>query len=231
MGLSDLSNQETKQSTPTAIALDKLDAYKTAGATGDAFIADVARFNGLSNKERAQLEGAPLVYGRVVQANTSLYKPGSGGRAGIVFLFATDDRHRYDKEWLRATADRISGIKESVDKRPRDIWDKVIDTFDMEKNVIISHFIKARRLKGVPEDCRKLIASLRDYTSYFCLPLAGSLGQGATAWCATYTLEKQSSLPLGCIPQDRIIPFLLSEPPRKDQFAAIQLIPPSYYTR
>jgi hypothetical protein len=224
--------QRQAQELADAIALDKLEAYKKTRQAEDAFVTDVAGFNGLADKKKQQLELAPLAYGRVVQAHRSLFKPGKeGNRAGIVFLFALDDEHRYNQEWLAKTAGRILQMKESVDNQPKNIWDTVCGMFDLEKKALIAHFMEAKRLKCIPEDCRKFIGALRNDSSYFCFPLGQSLSDGADAWCATYTLDKQSNLPMSCIPPNRIIPFLLSEPPKKNQFAAIQLIPPAYYTK
>jgi hypothetical protein len=136
----------------------------------------------------------------VVQAYNKLYEPGNTDNAGIVFLYALDEAHRYDIEWLSKTAERISEMKES------DV---------------------------VPEDCKEFIKTLRDDSSVFCVKLGESLSEGADAWCIVYQLQKQSQLPLSYIPYNGIVPLLLTEPPTKDNFwyAAIQLIPPAYYTK
>jgi hypothetical protein len=96
-----------------AMDLGKLDPYKKARSAEDTFVTDVAKFNGISNKNKARLELAPLVYGRVVQAYNALYDPKENtDNAGIVFVFALDDTHRYDEAWLAKTAERISEMKE-----------------------------------------------------------------------------------------------------------------------
>ncbi|MDR1200076.1 MAG: hypothetical protein LBL58_00405 [Tannerellaceae bacterium] len=96
-----------------AMALGKLDKYKKARSAEDAFVTDVAKFNGISDKNKAKLELAPLVYGRVVQAFNALYDPNENtDNAGIVFVFALDDAHCYDEAWLAKTAERISEMKE-----------------------------------------------------------------------------------------------------------------------
>ncbi|GHT57728.1 hypothetical protein FACS18945_2660 [Bacteroidia bacterium] len=220
--------KKQEQELVDAIALDKLDAYKKTRSAEDPFLTDVVKFNGFSEKEKATLELAPLVYGRVVQAHGSLFKPcKTPGRVGIVFLFALDDAHRYDMEWLAKTANRISEMKESVENQPKSIWDKISGLFDLEKNAIIAHFMEAKRLKAVPEDCRKIIGGLRDEHSHFCFPLGASLSEGAEAWCSTYVLNFEAGkLPFDCIPHNRIIPFLLAKPPKE-----IRLIPPKYYTK
>jgi hypothetical protein len=180
-----------------AIDLGKLERYKKARSAEDAFVNDVAKFNGIPDKRKSELELAPLVYGRVVQAHHALYEPGDTDQAGIVLVFALDEAHSYDEAWLAKTAERISEMKNS-------------DT--------------------VPPDCKKFIETMRDDRSYFCVKLGESLSEGADAWCATYWVKRQSQLPLGYIPHNRIIPVLLSTLPTPDN-VEIALLPPAYYTK
>ncbi|MCL1938074.1 MAG: hypothetical protein FWF52_06745 [Candidatus Azobacteroides sp.] len=231
------AKQKEMQERMDAIALEKLDAYKNARSAEDAFIVDVAKFNKLSDKEKSKLELAPLVYGRVVQAHWELFKPNANDKyaRGIVFLFALDDAHRYNEEWLAKTANRISEMKESVDKnQSKGIGNTLINLFNLEKNAIVASIVESQKLKTVPEDCRELIKTLRNDRSSFCFPLSKTLADDADAWCATYTLDKASKLPQSRIPYNRIIPFLLSEQPKRKFLGitnSIQLIPPTYYTK
>jgi hypothetical protein len=103
-----------------AMDLGKLDKYKKARSAEDAFVVDVAKFNGISGKYIAELELAPLVYGRVVQAFNALYEPGDTDNAGVVFVFALDEAHRYDEAWLAKIAERISEMKNSDGAVPPD---------------------------------------------------------------------------------------------------------------
>jgi len=82
-----------------------------------------------------------------------------------------------------------------------------------------------------PKDSRKFIDTLRNSQSYFCFKLGDSINEGANVWCATYTLDKQSYLPLNYIPANRIIPFLLIELSEENQFAQLEIIPAAYYTK
>jgi len=61
-----------------------------------------------------------------------------------------------------------------------------------------------------------------------------TIGEDATAWCATYSLRDQNKLPMAQIPHNRIIPFLLTEEDPKGHNGisdVAQLIPPAYYTK
>jgi len=55
-----------------SIDLSMLDIYKTV--RDDEFLNEVAKFNKLSDKKKPKLETASLVYGRVVQAHSALFK-------------------------------------------------------------------------------------------------------------------------------------------------------------
>lgn len=95
---------------------DKLNIYKaTPRALDSEFVKEVAALGKLSKKREAKLVDAKIVYGAVVQAHSDLWEPGTGGPMAAVFVFALDDAHMYDQEWLRKTAENISKMKESVD--------------------------------------------------------------------------------------------------------------------
>jgi hypothetical protein len=230
-----------EQEHKNSLAFEKLDPYKKARSADGAFLTDVAKFNQLSDKEKASLELAPLVYGRVVQAYWDLFKPGVKDEdpRGIVFLYALDDAHRYNEEWLAKTANRISEMKAISNKPLEGLLGMANKMFDMESKMFLSSFIESQRVKTLPEDCRKFILKLRNDRSSFCVKLGETLSEGADAWCATYTLFKSSELPNSRIPYNRIIPFLLSDAPvytrlagiLLNKIANIQLIPPEYYTK
>ena len=88
-----------------------LDKYEVARDAD--FIDEVAKFNKLSDKKKAKLEQAKLVRCRVVQAHYYLFTPNPDNKdgAGIMFIYALDDAHRNDEEWLAKTASRISDMK------------------------------------------------------------------------------------------------------------------------
>ena len=233
-------NQAEKQRIADAIDLSRLDRYKKTGSMDDAFVEDVAKFNKLSDKKKQLLEQAPLVYGRVVQAYSPLYKPTASKKndgGGIVFVFALDNAHCYNEEWLAKTAKRISAMKDSVDEQPVSLFEKICGFFSINNNFFISIILDKKKIKIVPEDSRDFITILRSDTSSFCMPLTQSLNdEGADAWCATYSLDDQNKLPLSCIPPGRIIPFLLTEQLKEKKFGgsitdSAQLIPPAYYTK
>ena len=216
-----------------AIDLSKLDKFKNTRTPE--FIDEVAKFNKMSDKRKPKLETAPLVYGKVVQAFWQLFKPLTGKKndgGGIVFLFALDDAHRYDEEWLTKTAGRISELKDLVNNQPEGILEKICGFLNFD-NFIIRGIITKKKLKVIPEDCKKFIGTLCDDSSTFGFKLPESLSDGADAWCATYSLYDQNKLPFSHIPHNRIIPFLLSEVPQSYRGVSdtAQLIPPAYYTK
>jgi hypothetical protein len=239
--------QKLVDANKAAIDMGKLDKYKNIPRSADGFVDAVAAFNVISSdKERQQLEDAPLVYGRVVQANNALFTPNddSIGATGIVFLFALDEAHRYDEAWLAKTAERISEMKESVDKNePKGAFFSIGKMLELDKKGVVANMKEAKKLEIVPEDCREFIKALRDHQSSFYFPLGKSLSGDADAWCATYWLDKPSKLPMTFIPYSRIIPFLVSAKPQKYVATSmlgtirslgknvIELIPPEYYTK
>jgi hypothetical protein len=68
----------------------------------------------------------------------------------------------------------------------------------------------------VPDDCRKMIATLRDHQSTFCFPVGASIAHGADAWCFTYIVT-QKWLPHQCLSQEGIVPFLLTSPVKENR--------------
>lgn len=90
---------------------------------------------------------------------------------------------------------------------------------------------KVSEMKGapvVPPDCQDFITRLRNDQSEFCCRLGDALTGGEEAWCATYAFSDQTVLPHKCLPNDRIMPFLLLEPPRENRSASFALIPAKY---
>jgi hypothetical protein len=231
--------QAEKQRFIDSTDLSKLDPYKKTRSVGDTFVEDVAKFNKMSDKNKQKLETAPLVYGKVVEAHYALFKsnPKNKDGGGIVFLYATDDAHRYDEEWLTKTANRILEMKESVKNQPETAVEKIFGLLGLKKNLIYSLTVGAsqekKKVQFLPEDCRGFINSLCLDASRFCYRLGKSLSEGAEAWCVTYSLWDQSKLPMAQIPHNRIIPLLITE--QKEGYGGIddgaQLIPPAYYTK
>lgn len=81
----------------------------------------------------------------------------------------------------------------------------------------------------VAEDCKELITTLRDNESEFNFKLGPSASEGISVWCFTYKFEKQTSLPGSCLPTNRIVPFILLEPFKHQQFAELKLIDGEFY--
>ena len=228
-------HQAEKQRFMDAIDLSKLDKIKNVRTPE--FIDEVAKFNKLSDKKKPLLEQAPLVYGKVVQAHHALYEanPKNKDGGGIVFLFALDDAHRYDEEWLTKTAQRISEMKESFLDKPKTTAEKIFSFLKLDDNLLFSltigSMLEKKRAKFLPEDCRDFIRILSMDSSTFGLQLGETLNDGAVAWCATYSLWDQSKLPMAQIPHNKIIPFLLIGDPKGNISNEALLIPPAYYTK
>ena len=229
--------QEEKRRAADAIDFSMLDKHKRVPrSTDDDFANEVAKFNKLSDKKKSKLEQALLVYGRVVQAHTSLFKPNPNNKdgGGIMFVYATDDAHRYDEEWLAKAASRISDMKATVtENKPKGFLYAMVRLFNLEENFFVSSFLKKQQLKAAPEDCRKLMSCVCNDRSSFCFKLPETLSDGAMAYCATYTLWDQNKLPMAHIPLNKIIPFLLTDQPQGygGLDDAVQLIPPTYFTK
>jgi hypothetical protein len=94
---------------------------------------------------------------------------------------------------------------------------------------ISTKIAELKNASAVPEDMKKLIADLRKDTGYFCHKVASSLSADGETWCATFTIENQTVLPMSRIADEKIIPFLLKEPPQENQFIPLAIIPGNYY--
>ena len=225
--------QAEKKRLSEAFDLSMLDKYKTARSAD--FIDHVAKFNGLSDKKKQKLEQAPLVFGKVVQAAYNLYKPTTKkDSGGIVFVFAYDDAHRYNIEWLTKTVDLILEMNEIPDQNePQGFLYTVLRILEMDKSGFFGKMIENKKLNAVPEDFRFLIKCLHKSTSSFGLKLDKILNDGSDSWCVTFDLYDQTKLPMAHIPENGIIPFLLSEEPQSYGGIndAAQLIPQEYYVK
>ncbi|MEY8295350.1 hypothetical protein AAK943_00145 [Emergencia timonensis] len=107
---------EQRKATAVPTDLNKLTSYRsTPRSTESEFFKDVAGKAPLFGKDkwREKFATAPLLYGAVVQANSGLWLPGREDDLPAVFVFALDRTHIYDVEWLTATAEKISEMKES----------------------------------------------------------------------------------------------------------------------
>jgi hypothetical protein len=81
----------------------------------------------------------------------------------------------------------------------------------------------------VPNDCRNLIATLRDDQSVFCWKIGTSIAGNADTWCFTHNME-QKYLPHQCIPPEKIVPFLLTDTALKDNVVVtVKQIPAKYF--
>lgn len=191
--------EEERAAFQNPTALDKLAPYTCIPRSMDTpFFKATAGSAPWLFKDRWQKKytEAPLIYAAVVQANTALWLPGNNENYPAVFVFALDEKHIRNSEWLKETAETIYGLQD------------------------------ADRL---PDDCCKLIETLRDESSAFCFRIGRSICGDADAWCATYEFDKQIDLPRKALPSDRIVPFLLKSAPVENQFVDLKLIPSEFY--
>lgn len=62
-----------------------------------------------------EMKNAPLIYASVIQANSALYKPGNEMYLSAVLLFAEDEAHLRNMEWLKKTTEKIHELAENED--------------------------------------------------------------------------------------------------------------------
>ena len=98
-----------------AIDYSLLDPYRnTPRDMESVFVKDVISLNNIWSFNKEALADARIVYGAVVQAHHGLWTPGDYGHMAAVFVFALDEKHIYDVEWLLETAEKISEMKISA---------------------------------------------------------------------------------------------------------------------
>ena len=191
--------EEEREAFQNPTDLDKLAPYaRTPRSMDTPFFKAVAGNAPWLFKDRwkKKYTEAPLIYAAVVQANTDLWMPGNNDYYPAVFVFALDEEHIRNNEWLTELASIIHDLKDAA---------------------------------RLPDDCRKLIETLRDDTSGFCFRIGRSICGEADAWCATYKFDKQTKLPRKALPSDGIVPFLLKSKPVENQFVDFKLIPSELY--
>ena len=86
-----------------------------------------------------------------------------------------------------------------------------------------------KRQGDIAPDMQKLIENLRNDMSSFCFKIGSSVAGMADAWCATFKFEHQRDLPGKRIPLSGVLPFLLTEIPKENQFIQLKLVPSKYY--
>jgi hypothetical protein len=168
------------------VDLSRLDAHIRVPRDVDGdFVRTVAGKLPLFGKDKKlqKVANGALIYTAVVQANNALWQPGAEDYLPAVLVFALDEPHCRNVNWLNEIAGRIRELKNASD---------------------------------VPQDCSRLIASLRDDQSDFCWKVGSSVSGGADAWCAVYKFSEQTVLPRQCLPSEGIVPFILREGPEEN---------------
>ena len=101
--------------------LEKLEPFqKTPRDKSSAFVKKGIK-KSLFGPNADKIAEAPLVYGAIVQAHTLLFEPSKNiANCGLVVVFALDEEHKYDVEWLNGIASKIKELKNSADV-PKDM--------------------------------------------------------------------------------------------------------------
>jgi hypothetical protein len=98
------------------VDLSKLSRYiKTPRDVNDEFVRAVAGKLPLFGKDKKlqKVANGALIFTAVVQANAELWKPGNTEYYPAVLVFALDEAHKNNIEWLKQTAATITQLKES----------------------------------------------------------------------------------------------------------------------
>ena len=109
------------------VDLSRLDAHRaTPRDIGSDFVKNGCAGAPLFGKGKwlAKIAEAPLAYGAVVQAHSALFSPGRNYSAGMVLVFAADEKHRCDVDFLRSAAQQIGALKRAADV-PADMQDVI----------------------------------------------------------------------------------------------------------
>lgn len=180
--------------------LDRLEPFKAVPrGADDPFVIDCAGKLPALGKEKylAQFQNAPLLFSKVVQANHALWETGDYEGLPAVFVFALDDAHRYDTDWLDRTAAAIQEMKKGGDV-PKDC-----------KKFIL----KLREDKG--SFCFKLGESLSGGADAWCvtkviekqteLPNCALSRDGLMPWLLRDNLREGYFAPLALIPSQYYI--------------------------
>lgn len=99
-----------------AIDLSRLDKYTSGSLDPESdFVKDTIALNKLSKNNAKSLLEAKLMHAVIVQAHYQLWDSEDFQKInkGAVILIATDEKYRFDHQWLRDVANKISDMKQS----------------------------------------------------------------------------------------------------------------------
>ena len=158
------------------VHLERLDEYKNTPRDPKTAFAKKAIKTGMFGSNGNTVD-APLVYGAVVQAQSSLWKPFRNNNSGMVVVFTLDEKYKYDIEWLTQMANKISETKK----------------------------------EEVDQDMQTIKENLLNTRSIFCNKVGKSMAGDVEVWCGTYIVKDTKMLPKMFIPNNKILPFLVTE--------------------
>ena len=113
-GLEDVDR--SKLSNP--VNLSKLTPYiPTPRDVNSEFVKAVAGKLPLFGKDKKlqKVANGALIYAAVVQANSDLWEPGDNSFYPAVLVFAIDEKHKNNIQWLKETAGKIVALRDSED--------------------------------------------------------------------------------------------------------------------
>lgn len=95
-----------------SLDLAKLNEYMATPRDMESdFVKDTIQLNKIGSRHQPKMADAKIVYAAVVQAHSGLWKAGDSGQMGVVFVLSMNEEHMHDQEWLLATANKISEMK------------------------------------------------------------------------------------------------------------------------
>lgn len=185
-----------------SIDLSGLNKYKSGSLDPESdFVKDIAALNAISIKDIKNANDVKLVYAAVVQAHYELWEP-------VGFS---------------------SGPKGVVFLMAFDDKHRYQQEWLVETAARISKIKDGK--EETPSDNSKLIKTLRDDESMFCIKVGASIAGDADLWCVTHAIFNQKQLPNSCLPPNRILPMILLEHPVENKIIDPALIPAKYFTK
>lgn len=113
---------EEREAFQNPTILEKLDPYASVPRSMDTPFFKAVAGNApwlFKDRWKKKYTEAPLVYAAVVQANSDLWMPGNNDYYPAVFVFALDEKHIRNSEWLVDLAGKIYDLQDA-DSLPGD---------------------------------------------------------------------------------------------------------------
>ncbi len=103
------------------VSFERLDKFtvtpRSIEGEGAAIVGKPPMFG--KEKWKEEVSNAPIIYAGVVEANNMLFAPGKEQFKAAVLVFAEDEKHWRDIEWIKKTLNTIDDVRDS-DNVPQD---------------------------------------------------------------------------------------------------------------